>query len=82
MLQTFRFTEAVCSGGIPVLVTSSQVPPLQAPRKAETRHAACDGSPIWLWVKTNGTISGVFGAPSIFKSILVGIGMFTGGAGF
>ncbi|CAJ1360173.1 unnamed protein product [Effrenium voratum] len=29
MLQTFRFTEAVCSGGIPVLVTSSQVPPLQ-----------------------------------------------------
>lgn len=29
MLFTYRFSEAVCSGGIPVMVTSSQVPPLQ-----------------------------------------------------
>ncbi len=29
VLFTYRFTEAVCSGGIPVMVTSSQVPPLQ-----------------------------------------------------
>ena len=29
VLFTYRFSEAVCSGGIPVMVTSSQVPPLQ-----------------------------------------------------
>ena len=29
MLQTFHFAEAVCSGGIPVLVSSTWVPPLQ-----------------------------------------------------
>ena len=29
MLQTFHFPEAVCSGGIPVLISSNWVPPLQ-----------------------------------------------------
>ena len=29
MLQTFHFAEAVCSGGIPVLISSKWVPPLQ-----------------------------------------------------
>ena len=37
-------------------------------------------TPIWLWVKTNGTISGW--VHHSFSSILVGIGMFTGGTGF
>ena len=37
-------------------------------------------SKIWPWVKTNGTILGYVGAPPILKPILVGIGMFTGGA--
>ena len=32
--------------------------------------------PIWLWVQTNSTIF------HPFYSILVGIGMFTGGTGF
>ena len=35
---------------------------------------------IWPWVNTNGTISGQVHHP--FESILVGIGMFTGGTGF
>ena len=29
MLQTFHFAEAVCSGGIPVLISSHWIPPLQ-----------------------------------------------------
>ena len=36
----------------------------------------------WLWVKTNATILGVFGASPILEPILLGIGMFTGGTGF
>ena len=44
-------------------------------------HLLDGGNPhaMWPWVKTNGTILGVFGAPPILEPILVGIGMFTGG---
>ena len=34
---------------------------------------------IWLWVKANGTILGEVDDP--FQSILVGIGLLTGGSG-
>ena len=34
---------------------------------------------LWLWVKSNDTILGVFGAPPILEPILVRIGTFTWG---